>query len=401
MRYGYYLVLFFGRFILFPIYFLSGLLPRDQKLWVFGSWGGYRFADNAAAFFIYCQKRIAKDVHLVWISRDRSIISRLRERGFVAHWLWSPLGMVACLRAGLHLFDCFPKDTNFWLSRGSKRINLWSGVPLKVFERDIDVPSNRYFRLFHGNFFERLLYGMMMPWHLVRPDLIIATSDEMAKITSRAFDLPPNRVRVTGFPRNDVLFRPRKSDLGAPVPVSLQRAANSGATTYLYLPTFRDSNKSYMNIDWEELDRLMREIGGIFFFKTHPMDRLTSNVDFKNIVELPQKMDVYNALLYSSVLISDYSSIIFDYMLLDRPIIYYMPDLEEFIEGSRSLNFDPTELAVGPICKSFPDLLNAIETVSAGDASRYRECHKDVMPRIHSFRDGDSCKRVLEIIRNS
>jgi len=133
-----------ARLVLFPIYYLSGLVPRRDDLWVFGSWGGHRFADNAAAFFLFCASRLGDAIQLVWISRRPSIVSQLRSQGYKAHWLWSPLGVFYCLRAGVFVFDCFAKDINFWLSRNAKKVNLWSGVPLKTFERDIDVPGSRY-----------------------------------------------------------------------------------------------------------------------------------------------------------------------------------------------------------------------------------------------------------------
>ena len=107
----------------------------------------------------------------------------LRRRGYEAYSIWSLRGALRCLRAGVFVFDCFAKDINFWLSRNAVIVNLWSGVPLKAFERDIDTPASRYHRLFHGSGPVRLAYGAMMPWHLVRPDLIIATSEETAAMT--------------------------------------------------------------------------------------------------------------------------------------------------------------------------------------------------------------------------
>ena len=58
LRFLGYFLLFLGRFVLFPVYWLSGFVPRRDDLWVFGSWGGYRFADNAAAFFMHCQREL-------------------------------------------------------------------------------------------------------------------------------------------------------------------------------------------------------------------------------------------------------------------------------------------------------------------------------------------------------
>ena len=72
-RYCGYALLFAGRFVMLPVYFLGGLVPRRKDLWVFGSWGGWRFADNAAAYFQYCRQH-ATDTEIVWISRDRDIV---------------------------------------------------------------------------------------------------------------------------------------------------------------------------------------------------------------------------------------------------------------------------------------------------------------------------------------
>ncbi len=402
MKYAAYIFLFFGRFVLFPVYFLSGFYPRRRDLWVYGSWGGYRFADNSAAFFLHCQEKIGDRVKLVWISRDRAIVRALQRNGFCAYWIWSPGGMLACLRANVHLFDCFSKDTNFWLSRGAKKINLWSGVPLKVFERDIDNTQSRYYRLFHGSLPERWLLGMMMPWHLDKPDLIIATSAENGSITQRAFGLPEGRVIVTGFPRNDVLLDSRKSiaGIGAALPDSFVGAVEAGSKIFLYLPTFRDSGKAYMKIDWERLDRLMSKVGAKLFFKTHPMDRVKNDVCLANVVQLPQSTDVYDVLPNVDVLISDYSSVIFDYMLLARPIIYYMPDLEDFLSENRSLLFKPSEIAVGPICSKFEELLRALEEVAIHRPDVSSIQRDQTMKRLFAHVDAHSSKRVLRKIDN-
>jgi CDP-glycerol glycerophosphotransferase (TagB/SpsB family) len=395
------LILYLGyllaRFYLFPLHFLSGLSTRRPDLWVFGSWGGYRFADNAAAFFEYCHSVLSARVRVVWISRDTDIIRDLRERGYEAYWLWSPGGLAACLRAKLYLFDSFLKDINYWTSRGAVKVNLWSGVPLKTFERDIDNPKSRYFRLFHGSLPERFLLGVMMPWHLDRPDLVIATSAETKEITRRAFDLPAESVVVTGFPRNDILFSP---DTKHDWPESFSAAVDNNHYIFMYLPTYRDSGKPFLDLDWEELDKLMAHLGAIFFFKFHPDDKGAYEGALQNVVELPQQTDIYNMLGNTDALISDYSSIIFDYMLLDRPIIYYVPDLKEFVASSRSLYFQPTEIAAGPMCTTPQELLTALADVAQdhkiteADRSRWENTRR----RFNAHVDGTSSYRTLRAI---
>jgi CDP-glycerol glycerophosphotransferase (TagB/SpsB family) len=394
-----YALLFAGRFVLFPLYWLAGLVPRRMDLWVFGSWGGYRFADNGASFFRYCHEHLDGHVRLVWISRDPAIVERLRLEGYEAHLNWSPRGMAACLRAGMHLFDCFAKDTNFWLGRGAVKINLWSGVPLKTFEREIDVPGSRYFRLFHGSLPERLLLGMMMPWHVERPDLIIATSEETAAITRRAFDVPAERVVVTGFPRTDLLLSPGAGSEVTGFPESFRKSIVAGEKIFLYLPTFRDDESPYFEaIDWTALDRLLAEHKARLFCKFHPVARTRLSARLSRIEELPQDVDVYPLLARADALISDYSSVIFDYMVLDRPIVYFTPDLEQFVTCNRRLNFQPRDVAVGPMCADGTELMAALDAIARGQHPQGPRRRAEVLSRLHAYVDAQSNRRVMAAI---
>jgi len=241
-----------------------------------------------------------------------------------------------------------------------------------------------------------------MPWHVFKPDLMVATSIECGEITRVAFGLDKGNVAVTGYPRNDVLFDSTKSvaSPSTPLPASIAEAVDKDRKVILYLPTYRDSGKAYMNMDWERLDELMEKLEATFFFKTHPVDRIKNEINCKNVVQLPQLIDVYDLLPQTGILISDYSSIVFDFMLLDRPIVYYTPDVNEFLSSSRALNFHPREIAVGPMCESFPELLTAIENIIQSGAADFDGKRKDVFPRLHGFRDGRASERVLEVISN-
>jgi CDP-glycerol glycerophosphotransferase (TagB/SpsB family) len=390
---------------LFLLYFVSGLVPRRPDLWVFGSWGGYRFADNAASFFLYCQRQVAASVRLVWISRDRGIVRKLREQGYEAHYVWSTRGLAACLRGGVYLFDNFCKDVNYWTSRSARKVNLWSGVPLKAVERDIDNPRSRYYRLFHGSPPERFVLSIMMPWHVQRPDLIIATSEELAEITCRAFNVPEHVVVITGYPRNDVLFGdpPPEADARRDWPASFREAVESGRFIFFYLPTYRDSGKPFLQVDWAHVDQLMEERNASFFLKLHPDDRGSFDAGGSHVHELPQGIDIYELLAATDALISDYSSIIFDFMMVERPILHFLPDLDEYRSSSRSLVFDPVEIAVGPVCLDADKLKDSLEEVLDG-----RPPSPDMLPlwagtrrRMNRYTDGDSNQRVLAEIRRA
>ena len=391
-----------GRVILFPIYFLSGLVPRRQDLWVFGSWGGFRFADNSAAFFLYCQETVSEHVELVWITRDRRIVEQLRGHGYQAYWIWSLPGIIKALRAKFHLFDCFPKDTNYWLSRGSVGVNLWGGVPLKVFERDIDNPASRYYQLFHGNLIVRVILGMMMPWHLKRPDVVIATSLEGACITGRSFGVSEANVCITGYPRNDALLDWSMHLVleDENIPQAFREAVLGDQKVFLYLPTFRDNGADFVDFDWAELNEFLKTIDARLFFKTHPDDKHSYKVHLSNVMQLPSVTEVNNLMLGADALISDYSSVIFDFMILDRPIIYYIPDLADFESGCRSFNFHPHEVAVGPVCESFGELKNALQQVASATTNIANSNRAEVISRLHQYCDAHSNERVLAMLND-
>jgi CDP-glycerol glycerophosphotransferase (TagB/SpsB family) len=400
MRYLGYLLLLIGRVILFPIYFLSGLVPRRPDLWVFGSWGGFRFADNSAAFFLYCQEVVSEHVELVWISRDREIVKQLRDHGYQAYWIWSLPGIIKALRAKFHIFDCFSKDTNYWLSRGSVGVNLWGGVPLKVFERDIDNPASRYYQLFNGNLILRGILGMMMPWHLKRPDVVIATSPETAHITGRSFGVSEANVCITGFPRNDALLDSSMNLVldDENITQAFHEAVLGDQTVFLYLPTFRDNGANFIDFAWPELNKFLKEIDARLFFKTHPDDQHSYKVHLSNVMQLPSATEVNNLMLGADALISDYSSVIFDFMILDRPIIYYVPDLADFESGCRSFNFHPHEVAVGPVCESFAELKDALQQVAAATTNIASSNRAEVISRLHQYCDSRSNERVLAML---
>ncbi len=389
-----------ARIYLLPWYFLSGFIPRRDNLWVFGSWGGQRYADNSAALFRYCHDHCDDPIELVWISHRLDIVRQLRSLGFNAYWWWSPVGIVKCLRARLHLFDCFSKDINFWMSRGATLINLWSGVPLKSFERDIDISSSRYYRLFHGSPIERLVLSALMPWHAIRPDLIIATSPEAQTIIARAFDVPTHRVPVTGLPRNDCLLAPSVSDQ---LPDAIVSAIESRRRIFFYLPTFRDSGRTFTDFDWSSLDNLLEQNNACLMIKFHPVDDTLLSTNARHVHVLGRDLDVYKLLPHTNTLISDYSSVIWDYLLLRRPIILFAPDLEDFSATSRSLNFDLDDLAIGPVCSTFDELTEAMQDLCENrqdDIEAARQQAK-LFSRIHSHSDAESSKRVLHAIKRA
>jgi CDP-glycerol glycerophosphotransferase len=90
-------------------------------------------------------------------------------------------------------------------------------------------------------------------------------------------------------------------------------------------------------------------------------------------------------------------------MLLNRPIIYYVPDLDEFIANCRGMLFDLRDIAVGPVCEDFPALLQAIDALGDPHNEDLQDSKQRdrVMQRLHEHRDAQACRRVLDELANS
>ena len=314
----------------FTIYFLSGLFPRSPRNWVFGSWSGKRFCDNAAALFEYVQQLPSDDIKTTWISDDRAIVNELRKRGYTAHLRWSFRGILACSRAGVFVFDGLTKDVNHWLCRGSKRVLLCHGVGIKKIERAIEQPGHRLYQLFHGRWWQRAFWGYLLPWHKVYPDLVIATSPEHAMQSESCYGVSPDRIVVTGFPRNDALLSKEAQSVNPELSSLVADATRRGLPIFAYMPTFRDDD-SHFDFPLRELEAMASRLGIMLAVKLHFVDslRLRSFVpnDQGNLRLLDPQIDANQMLSVISGLISDYSSVVYDFMLTEKPIIFFVPDL--------------------------------------------------------------------------
>ncbi|MBP1949054.1 CDP-glycerol glycerophosphotransferase family protein [Virgibacillus litoralis] len=200
-----------------------------------------------------------------------------------------------------------------------------------------------------------------------------------------------------GTPRNDLLFK-RNPDKRADVLEKLNLV--SGSKVLLYAPTFRKNNNlEVYNIDWSLLVRQLESRFGnewTILVKLHPhltaeSGKLTYGDHVKDVTSYD---DIQELLLAADVLISDYSSLIFDYSITKRPCFLYVPDLEEYTRQDRKLYFDITDLPFIS-ATSNNDLL---EKVATFDYVPYRKEIEKFLYKIGTFEDGNASKQLVKRI---
>lgn len=374
------------------VYFLSGLFPRNNKLWVFGSWNGKRFADNSKGLFLHCQARDSNEKKYIWISKSRKVVTELRGRGLDCEYLYSVKGAWYSFRAGVYVFDSFSRDISFWTSRKALKVLLMHGVPIKKIGRDIDITNNIFYKCYHGTCLQKMFFKVIRPWWLEKYDLVPSTSPYTSQKFQSAFALSDGDAPITGFSRNDMLYSSQSRPVNRDI--TLQRKFKK---KILYAPTFRDSNRTNREIplDWRSLDGLMQRNNSLFILKLHPNEQFEIDLNgYPHIKVLDKGADIYDLLKDADLLISDYSSVSLDFMGTRKPVVFYTYDLSEYSSNDRSLYLDFEELFDGsPIAKTYDQLYNFLINFFEGELS-IPESYERKLSFFHVYTDAFASERI-------
>lgn len=412
-------VKYWGQLLLLPIYWLSYLMPREKKIWLFGSTFGRRFADNPKYLFLYVSQRKEEfGIRPIWITHRREIVELLQENGYEAYYYHSLKGIWFALRGKVYIFDNYSKDINFWQSGGAVKINLWHGVGNKQINYDNVFDLVRHPR----NLWEKFKYFPRRLSDEKPSHYVLATSLMMSHIFASAFQVPESHVLVEGYPRNDILFekcyleerkiskmyevggektKPYIRNLYMPSERTLiKRIAEwkqEGKLILGYFPTFRQSEEQFFDIcDLEEINKFCQENDMRLICKVHPKSvcrEAFEAVEYSNIYISEPEADINSFLGQIDLLIVDYSSVYSDYMLLNRPVVAFQYDYEEYMKNTRNSYFDFEEYMPEEKAYDTEGLKKAIQKVLQEDrASKNRQkfCEK-----LFSNRDGKSCERLV------
>lgn len=353
---------YWSQIYLIPLYLITYLIPRNRKIWVMGSTFGYRFADNPKYFYLFLHQRMRDKVRPIWISRDKSTVKMLRKKGYESYYLRTIRGVWYCLRAKVYLYDNYSKDICFSLSGGAIKINLWHGIPLKKIAKDNIFDRIRNPR----NQLERVRWSLRRMTDEKPSDYVLATSEFIKPIFSSAFNT--QNVLIANYPRNDYILTNIIENTLTPSEEEVLEeliVRKDSMKVILYMPTFRESETDFFEvINLNRFNIYLKENNFLFYIKLHTKSKLTekfNRIKSKNIIVIPSTADPYIFLKKADVLVTDYSSIYFDYLLLDRPIIFFNYDIKKYLINSRELYFDYDEFTPGYKVQSMNQLEEALD----------------------------------------
>jgi len=175
----------------------------------------------------------------------------------------------------------------------------------------------------------------------------------------------------------------------------------------LYCPTFRDVSTSKIPFSKEfliKLDKYLQSKNYILLDKRHVNEKIDEDYfSFSNIRNISQEVnDIQELLLKTNILITDYSSIFFDYSLLNKSVIFYCYDFDEYLQDCRGVHWDYYNVFPGPFAKTEEELLQTIMSIEKffSDSS-YIKKYNDFRKRFNHYVDGKSNERLLNFLKNN
>lgn len=231
-------------------------------------------------------------------------------------------------------------------------------------------------------------------------DCLIVTSDKIKDYYSEAFQMPVSKIKALGLPRMDYYFENHdldklKSDFSKKYNISADKKI------ILYAPTFRDEEKYNNVFSYLDLEKFNSVLGEeyVLALRLHPKiknfykDDISSQGKYIDVSDFESEQEL---MLISDMLITDYSSIMIEYAILNRPIIFFTYDLDDYLANERGFYYDFKTIVPGPIVYSSDELINIIHDDDF-DRSRISEFAKTQLDVI----DGKSSERIVDFLLNN
>lgn len=324
-----YLQAFFTLFKLFPV---------KKKRVLFSSFYGRQCSGDPKA--IYEKLLSLKTEHeLIWVlNKPGSLSIKAVNRYSLKHLFY----LATC---EFRIDNC--QESHYLKPKSSTTyIQTWHGSPLKKIAQDLDDAfiAHKQDWLLDANY-----------W-----DFLFAPSIEIAEIFSKAFKIDNKKVINTGNPRNEILGN---SDTILMNKVKTSLNIPSTKKIILYAPTFRDDEQGKFYLKLSK-DKIVNALGSDYLL----LVRLHSNIkhlvngsfDNENIMNVTEYDDIQELMLISDILITDYSSVFFDFAITEKPMLFYPYDIDKYKNTLRGFYFDYQSTVPGKVVYDEDSLIEAI-----------------------------------------
>ena len=322
-------------------------VKTDPDLVIINSLGGKRFGDSPKVIYDYlrCHDEF-KHLHLVWAFENPAKFDTGCETIKMDTWTY----FKTALKAKYWISNVNIERGLSFKKKATHYLNTWHGVPLKYIGNDCPGRDD-----YDMSYIDSFCYSGPFEYDIYQ----------------RAFRVKGQNLLLSGLPRNDELY-----DVDDEKVAEMRKRLNipEERKVLLYAPTWRDSEdggKTYNLAPPVDFRKWERELGDdyVLLFRAHHFTTQHMKIEFNDFVRDMSDYPAINDLMIASdILISDYSATIFDYCILERPIISFAYDYEDY-KVSRGLYVDlPTELPCG-IVKTEDEVIESIRNMDSKASS--------------------------------
>src|SRR3989344_4086395 len=429
------------RFFFFPIEAMCSIVPERMNIWVFGSWSGRNYNDNTKHLFNYILDH-EKGIRPIWLTKSSSIYDLLKSQGKECYYFYSIKGIYYSLASRVVCVSDSWVDlplTAFLPQKRKLIVQLWHGTLLRKVDFSI------------GSLFKKTIRYIFLLYLGRDYDLVTSATYKNIEIFKNLFNVPREKIKIIGQPRNDIIFSKDKESWTSSVidsslvrfnkkdsyeeshEYALKRSSKYSKIDFvillsllleiikprqtkrlrklyrrvdkifLYMPTWRDNTFNLLGkeakFDQKKISKFLEDNKSILLIKHHyyDYDKYQNLPTDNRLIFINKVEDIYPMISWADVLLTDYSSIYFDFLLLDRPIIFTPFDMQTY-GSQKGLYYDYDAVTPGPKGKNWDEVMEHMARLLKGE-DKYKNRRRKMNKMFNHYNDQESSRRAYEEIK--
>ena len=359
-------------------------LPVQENLVVFESFFGKSYSDNPKYIYEYLAKNYPDKYEFVWVvnKRFKPPYGGKRVKRFSIKYMK--------YMATAKYFVLNTKQPKWFKKRkGMVFLETWHGTPLKKLAFDLEEVYSA------SPMYKREIYKLSRAW-----DYFISANAFSSKVFRSCF-MYDNTMLEYGYPRNDLMHAPNREELEKELKEKLNIPKYK--KTILYAPTWRDDEyyqKGQYKFELKlDLEAMRKSLGDeyVVLLRTHYY--IADQLDLSGMegfaFNFSKYDDITHLYLVSDIIITDYSSVFFDYANLKRPMLFYTYDLDKYRDVLRGFYIDIEEELPGPLLFTTREVINAIKDID-NITEKYADKYARFYDRYCAWEDGHAAENVAK-----
>lgn len=375
---------------------LSLIVPKDNKIILIVPRFSSVFSGNLKYIYLYLANERSEVFNTYLVLKKGTLASELKRRGYPVIEHPTVYGLYTLLRSKTVIVEStrWGKMLKAAATHGAIRYQVWHGNGMKNVAMANAAVTNRISHPVKEGMYRALdIYP--------KYDYMVFSSSLQYKARRHSFKFKDHV--INGQPRDDIILgrKFRGSEIGAENETIelIKESKKIGKHVVLLSPTWRPKNdyQPVHAVNAIELDEFCECNNILMVYKPHPKEFAKFPIT-RNIIRYGKSSDIYPAFKYFDAMITDYSSIFMDFILLDKPVIFFLYDRDKYERG-RGLQHDIDNVCPGPICRTQQKLQDTLLSTING-IDEYKLRRSEVVREFNDFKDTDNCKRLVEHIRS-